>query len=160
MDIKYLKTLVKLLDESNLNELEIEEEGTRIFLSKKIEPIVASTQLVAPQTGAIPQFSSPTPSQLVATGTNEEEAQDNNKSNLHEVTSPIVGTFYQSPSPDSSPFVKVGDSVKVGQTLCIIEAMKLMNEIESDVAGTIERILLGDGNPVEYGQVLYLIKAD
>jgi acetyl-CoA carboxylase biotin carboxyl carrier protein len=158
MDIKYLKTLVKLLDESNLNELELEEEGTRIFLSKKIENIATNTQVMVPQSGVAPALTptqSPTP-QIIES----EKTAETTDSKHHEITSPIVGTFYGSPSPDSDPFVTVGDKVAVGQTLCIIEAMKLMNEIESDVAGTIEKIILTDGNPVEYGQVLYLIKPD
>ena len=81
-------------------------------------------------------------------------------SNSHEVKSPIVGTFYRSPSPDSDPFVEVGTRVSIGQTLCIIEAMKLMNEIECDVNGVVEQVLLTNGTPVEYNQVLFKIKAD
>ena len=158
MDIKYLKTLVKLLDESNLNELELEEEGTRIFLSKKVENFPTSTQVMMPQSG-VAQAPVPAPSPAPQI-TETEKNVETTGSNLHEITSPIVGTFYESPSPDSDAFVSVGDKVTVGQTLCIIEAMKLMNEIESDVAGTIEKIMLSDGNPVEYGQILYLIKPD
>ena len=158
MDIKYLKSLVKLLDESNLSELEIEEEGGRIYLSKSGSGEVVSHQpIVMPQ--AAPQAVAaqvPTPSAPAASEAPAPAAS----SNFHEVTSPIVGTFYKSPSPDSPAFVSVGDKVQAGQTLCIIEAMKVMNEIESDISGTIESIVLSDASPVEYGEVLFHIKPD
>jgi acetyl-CoA carboxylase biotin carboxyl carrier protein len=99
----------------------------------------------------------PAPQQVGDSGSNGEQKAD---SGLLEVTSPIVGTFYRAPAPDSDPFVEIGSKVTVGSTLCIVEAMKLMNEIESDVSGTVQEIVLKDSEAVEFGQVLFRIKPD
>jgi len=164
MDLKYLKKIINIFDESSLTDITIEEEGTKIILSKELNSNETLTQIpyvVAPQDLPIDA------KQIVSSSSNSVEQINVQKADLenespkhHEIKSPIVGTFYKSPSPDSSPFVKVGDKVEVGQTLCIVEAMKLMNEIESDISGTIEKINLNDAEPVEYGQILFHINTD
>lgn len=160
MDLKYVKSLLKLFDESTATEISIEEDGAKIKLSKKIEKQRSEQQFVVPQ--QIPMnYSNPVQSApTTANNTSENSITNSDNSNLHEINSPIVGTFYKSPSPDAEAFVKVGDRVEPGTTLCIIEAMKVMNEIECDVSGTIEKILIENASPVEYNQVLFLIKAD
>lgn len=161
MDLKYVKSLLKLFDESTATEISIEEDGAKIKLSKKIEKKRSEQQFVVPQ--QIPMnYSNPVQSAPITSNTNtsENNTANSDNSNLHEINSPMVGTFYKSPSPDAEAFVKVGDRVEPGTTLCIIEAMKVMNEIECDVSGTIEKILIENASPVEFNQVLFLIKAD
>ncbi len=154
MDLKYLQKLIKMLDSSNLAEIELEEEGTKIKLSKPTQTVVAA----APA----PQYIHDTPLHLHAPAAKPEpektEAKEEVPANLYEVRSPMVGTFYKAPSPDAEPYVKVGDTVKAGATICIIEAMKLMNEIESDVSGKVVKILADNGQAVEYDQPLMLIE--
>jgi len=154
MDLNIIRRLIKLVEESNITEFSVEEGDLKIKISKEKEKFAVSQQ--APLNYAVPSVPvSQTVS--VASPATEQVKVD---ANLHEVKSPIVGTFYRSPSPDSAEFVKVGDKVAKGTVLCIVEAMKLMNEIESDVSGTIVNVLLNNGNPVEYNQPLFLIKAD
>lgn len=162
MDLNYLKKVIKLFDNSSLSDITIEEEGTKITLSKDLGQVNVN------QAPIVMQQPVPVANQVQAVESNQAanqnlastESNENESSGFHNISSPIVGTFYKSPSPDSPPFVKVGDKVEAGQTLCIVEAMKLMNEIESDVAGTIEKVLLNDADPVEYGQDLFHIKPD
>lgn len=151
MDLVFLKKLMKMFDDSTLSELEVANEGQTVKLRRVIggTPSVVSMQphvMAAPAPAAAPA-AAPAPSAAPASS---------NKT----VLSPIVGTFYRAPAPDADAFVKVGDHVSAGQTLCIVEAMKLMNEIESDVTGTIVRILVENQNPVEYNQPLFEIKPD
>lgn len=156
MDFNFIKRLVQLVDASSVTDLEIEEENTKIKISKKGIAIQSSgsqpqQQYIYPAAAAFQQ----------AEGTKAAETEAKQiDENLHEVRSPIVGTFYRASSPDSESFVQVGDIVSVGSTLCIIEAMKLMNEIESDVDGKIVKILVENGKPVEYNQPLFLIQVD
>jgi acetyl-CoA carboxylase biotin carboxyl carrier protein len=167
MDLQYLRRLLKIFDESTAVDLEIEEEGVKLRMSKFSEhqaaalampqqvismpammphaplasaPVVAPSASANPSTSAAPQAESPA------------------SSNTHQICSPIVGTFYRAPAPDADPFVQVGSRVSAGGTLCIIEAMKLMNEIESDVSGTVVKILVENGQPVEYNQPLMIIE--
>lgn len=155
MDLEYLKELLGIFDQSTATEISLEEEGAKIKISKKEGKVTAVAQ---------PNMQASMPSSQVTQPSSAPEAvmklseDTSNNSGLHEVTSPIVGTFYSAPSPDSPPFVKVGDKVEKGQTLCIVEAMKLMNEIESDKTGTIEKIVVSNAQPVEFGEVLFLIK--
>jgi acetyl-CoA carboxylase biotin carboxyl carrier protein len=162
MDLNYIKKLVKLVAESGVDEIEIEEEGKKVRIAKNQNQAVAPSLPVRPPAVDItiptasntavphaPQPGSPQPSGTPAT----ESAPKH-----HEVKSPIVGTFYRSPAPDASPFVQVGSTVEVGSVLCIVEAMKLMNEIESDVSGKIVRILAENGQPIEYDQTLFLVE--
>ncbi|MGQ9664232.1 MAG: acetyl-CoA carboxylase biotin carboxyl carrier protein [bacterium] len=153
MNIKKIKELVNILENSPLTEIEITDFwGRRLRLSKangiRVEPI-AGSQIVKQELKEKP---APPVSEKV-----EQKAETAGK-NLVAIRSPIVGTFYRAPSPDSAPYVEVGDIVKPGQVVCIVEAMKLMNEIESDVAGKIVQILVKNEEPVEYNQELFLIE--
>ncbi len=148
MEISYVKKIIKLLESSSIDEIEIEEEGKklRVARNQRSSMTYAAAPMAIPAAAPLP-VAAPTPSAPAATG---EKA-------YHEVRSPIVGTFYRAPSPDADPYVAEGQSVRSGQVLCIVEAMKLMNEIESDVEGTIVKILVENGKPVEYNQPLFLI---
>ena len=160
MDLNYLRRLLKLFDESTVTELSIEEEGVKLQFSKQIPTVaapmptyVASVPQPMPVAPSLP--SEPAPSQAAPQAASAPATE-----NVHTVHSPIVGTFYRAPAPDADPFSTVGQHVQVGDTLCIIEAMKLMNEIESDVTGTIVKILVDNNQPVEYNQPMFLIKPD
>lgn len=154
IDFEELSRLINLLEEKNLTEFELEVEGFKIKLSRN----TANANLAAP--AIIPTVIPPTTGATPATNgeTSAPAPAPAEEKNLHYITSPMVGTFYRAPSPTSPPFVDIGDTVKKGQTLCIIEAMKLMNEIESDVNGVVVDILVENGKPVEYGQKLFAIK--
>ena len=155
MDLNLIRKLVKIVDTSGITDLEIEEDGLRIRVAKKIKNNQVNSQ---PQ--MVVQTESVTASALTSTVTEEKtpaEKSEEPTSNIHEINSPIVGTFYRAPAPDADPYVQVGDSVSPGTVLCVVEAMKLMNEIESDVSGKVVKILVENGNPVEYNQHLFLI---
>jgi len=152
MDFNLIKKYVKLIEESNISELEIEQDNSRIKIIKKAE-VPANTQVNAishTAAGGIIEASKPEVPQ----------PKEDKNSKIKEIKSPIVGTFYRAPGPDAEPYVKVGDTISAGTVLCIIEAMKLMNEIESDITGKIIKILVENGKPVEYNQPLMLIEAD
>jgi acetyl-CoA carboxylase biotin carboxyl carrier protein len=148
MDIRKVKKLIELLEESNIAEIEIHEGEESVRISRNGP---ASTTVMAPAAVAAPI--APAAVAPAAAG----EAAEAEISG-HKVTSPMVGTFYRAPSPGAAPFVEEGQSVKVGDTLCIIEAMKLLNQIEADKAGTIKAILAENGEPIEYGQPLFIIE--
>ena len=154
MDVNLIKKLVKIVDTSEITDLEVEENGLRIKVAKKIRTFNSAGQ---PQV-----FLSQAPAeQPVASKSSTEEkaaAEHEPPANLHEIKSPIVGTFYRAPAPDADPYIQVGDEVSPGTVLCIIEAMKLMNEIESDIGGKVVKILVENGKPVEYNQPLFLIQ--
>jgi acetyl-CoA carboxylase biotin carboxyl carrier protein len=155
-DVDQIEELLKIMTEHNLEEFEYSRGDLKIRLKKPSAGLAISTPRIvaAPEiivAGAAPSSSnSPTPS------TQAPEARSTD--DLHLVKSPIVGTFYASPSPGTEPFVKIGGYVDAGQTLCIVEAMKLMNEIESDSSGEVLRIFVENGQPVEYGQPLFGIR--
>jgi acetyl-CoA carboxylase biotin carboxyl carrier protein len=157
IDLNYLKKLIKLLDSSNLAELEIEEQGSKIRLSKP-RPKVTGMMSAAP----MQMMASPVPSSetqvSVEKKSDAKPAEAPKSENTYEVRSPMVGTFYRAPSPDADAYVQIGSSVNEGSVLCIIEAMKLMNEIESEVSGKIVKILVENAQPVEYNQPLFLIE--
>ena len=159
MDLNYLKKVIKILDSSNLNEIEIEEEGLKVRLSKGSgAPAAQAVHAAMPVMQApVQQEASQKPSteKSEAKGDSSEESIP---SNVREVKSPMVGTFYRAPSPDADPFVNVGDDVKQGTVICIVEAMKLMNEIEAEVTGKIVKILVEDAQAVEYNQPLFLVE--
>jgi acetyl-CoA carboxylase biotin carboxyl carrier protein len=170
-----IKELMKLLDQTSIHELELENEGTKLVLRKpnKTETVVVAAQAPALTSSFVPQaplpvaaippapvqLAGPTstpaasvPAQPVAAagvGANE---------NLHKISSPMVGTFYPKPNPDSPSFVSVGDKVTAKTVVCIVEAMKLMNEIEAEVEGTVVEVLVKEGELVEYGQPLFLVR--
>jgi acetyl-CoA carboxylase biotin carboxyl carrier protein len=150
IDFDEINKIVKLLEDRNLAEFELELEGFKIKISRNAQ--VVYTPMNAPSaSSAAPNRTDGTPL------AQPDSAVFDPKSNIHFVTSPIVGTFYRAPSPPSPPFVDVGDPVKKKQTLCIVEAMKLMNEIECDIDGTVREIFVENGKPVEYGQKLFAI---
>lgn len=158
MDIEYLKQLMQLFDQSTATELSIEEEGTKVHLSR--QPAQQTVHMVAapPVSTPVMHQAPVAPTAPVAHTPNAEVVPPAPAANLHIIHSPIVGTFYRAPSPEAPPFVKVGDKVNAGSPLCIVEAMKLMNEIESDVSGTVVRCLVDNGKPVEYNQPLFEIQ--
>jgi acetyl-CoA carboxylase biotin carboxyl carrier protein len=150
IDYEEIAKLVSFLEEKNLTNFELEVEGLKIKISRggAVPP--------APEKITVPAPSAPTPANSApATAVGQPPESSNN---VHYVSSPMVGTFYRAPDPTSPPFVEVGEPVTKSQTLCIIEAMKLMNEIESDVEGIIAEIFVENGKPVEYGQRLFAIQ--
>ncbi|HTR10604.1 MAG TPA: acetyl-CoA carboxylase biotin carboxyl carrier protein [Paraburkholderia sp.] len=154
MDLRKLKTLIDLVSESGISELEVTEGEGKVRIVKNAPPVYV--QQGAPQYAA-PAMGAPLAAPAHAGEAAAPAAAAPAAPQGHVVTSPMVGTFYRAPSPGADPFVQVGDTVKEGQTLCIIEAMKLLNEIESDVAGVVKEILVDNGQAVEYGQPLYVI---
>ena len=153
MDLRKLKKLIDLVEESGIAELEITEG------EEKVRIVKSSAAPAAPMAFAPPPPAQPTPAPASApalAAASAEEAQAAAPEG-HAVKSPMVGTFYRTPSPDAKAFVEVGQIVKEGETICIIEAMKLMNEIECDKSGTVKAILVENGQPVEYGQPLFII---
>jgi acetyl-CoA carboxylase biotin carboxyl carrier protein len=162
MDLNYLRRLVKIFDDSKATHLEIEEEGVRISLGLE----TAVVQQISQQPVSIPLQNinniepQPTIQSIPVNEKPDLPIKSEVSTNLHTINSPIVGTFYRSPSPDSGAFVEVGSRVKPGDTLCIIEAMKLMNEIESDISGTIENILVENSKPVEFNQPIFVVRPD
>jgi len=160
MNQKELKELIEFLIEKDIAEFELERgdvkvrikrAGEHTFVHSQAEPrfyAVPAATAAAPELGAVPVVAAPAP----------EPAAPAPEQGLHMVKSPIVGTFYEAPSPGAPPFVKPGDMVEVGQVLCIVEAMKLLNEIESDFAGEIVKKLAVNGQPIEYGQELFVIR--
>jgi len=164
IDLEFLERLIQAIDQSGLDSLEIERGGTRIRLSKTAPaaPVYVDS---APSgnPGSAAQEAAPAPvgggGSGRAGGSQEGTAPGvgTEASNLLEVTSPMVGTFYRSPAPDAPPYVDKGKRVSQGDVVCIIEAMKLMNELESDVAGTIVEVCVENAQPVEYGQVLFRV---
>lgn len=152
MDLRKLKTLIDLVAESGISELEVTEgEGTVRIVKAPIQMVAAPVQQVvaAPPVAAAPVAA---PAAAVAA-----EAVKAAEPEGHAVKSPMVGTFYRAPSPGAAVFANIGDTVKEGQTLCIIEAMKLLNEIESDKSGVVKAILAENGQAIEYGQPLFII---
>ena len=147
MDIRKVKKLIELLEESGLSEIEITEGDDKVRITK------AGKQLPRKNIGeTIQESETLTPNENI-----DEHAKSKNNAEFQEVKAPMIGTYYQSSEPDAEAFVKVGDPISDGDTLCIIEAMKMMNKIESDVSGTIERIMVQNGDPVEFDQVLFLV---
>ena len=162
MDLTYLEQVLKLFDDSTLTELEIEEEGTQIRLARKGEPAAPMAYYQPQMPYGIPSAMPAPASTTVSAPAPAAEATTTSAASAktHEVKSPIVGTFYRAPSPDADSYIQVGQRIESGTTLCIIEAMKLMNEIESDATGKVVKILVENGQPVEYGQTLVVLELD
>ena len=154
MDLRKLKTLIDLVSDSNVSELEITEAEGKVRIVKAMvhAPAVAAPSFATAPVAAAPVAMAPAPQ--VAEAPAAEPLPDPS----HRVTSPMVGTFYRSASPGAKAFVEVGDTVKEGETICIIEAMKILNEIEADKSGTVKEILCQNGQAVEYGQALLIIE--
>ena len=147
MDLRKLKTLIELVESSGIGELEIQEGEERVRITRAASAPGTTPTAPPPVVATVPAAA---PAPVTPPPVVEPEG--------HLVKSPMVGTFYRSASPGAKPFVELGDTVQVGDTLCIIEAMKLMNEIESDKAGTVKQILVENGQPVEFGQPLVVIE--
>lgn len=150
MDLRKLKTLIDLVSESNVSELEITEAEGKVRIVKGGGAMA--------QAYAMPMAAMPAPALVSVPVAVAAAAPVLEPETSHAVKSPMVGTFYRSATPGAKPFVEVGDTIKQGETLCIIEAMKILNEIESDKSGTVTKILCDNGQAVEYGQALYLIE--
>jgi acetyl-CoA carboxylase biotin carboxyl carrier protein len=163
--LQEIKDLIEFATEKQFDEIELERGDFRLRLRKGRASTAAETPLPAPLPAALPVATAPlatpaaAPSLAIASPpVAPETSTPPVDEGLHIITSPIVGTFYRTSSPTADPFIKIGDSIESGQTLCIVEAMKLMNEIQSDVSGTIVKILVENAQPVEYGQPLFGIK--
>jgi acetyl-CoA carboxylase biotin carboxyl carrier protein len=160
IDFDFIERLIRALDDSSIDSLEIEKGGTRVCLSKSPSsapsPVVVSAPVPA-VSAPVAQSAAP-PVELAGVPATETPLDSlPAASNLVDITSPMVGTFYLAPAPDVPPFVDVGGRVKPGDTLCIIEAMKLMNELESEITGTIVEVCIENAQPVEFGQVLFRV---
>jgi acetyl-CoA carboxylase biotin carboxyl carrier protein len=153
MDLRKLKTLIDLVAESGVSELEVTEGEDKVRIVKNPAPIAAPVQQVYAAAPAAAPAPAPTSAAAAVPAAEVAPAEPTG----HAVKSPMVGTFYRSPTPGADSFVKIGDTVKEGQTLCIIEAMKLLNEIESDKSGVVKEILCENGQGVEFGQALFII---
>ncbi|MBO6524325.1 MAG: acetyl-CoA carboxylase biotin carboxyl carrier protein [Balneolaceae bacterium] len=156
MDLKQIKKILDLIAESEVDEVSIEEGDFKIKVKKTgtVEQVTYTQPMVHAAPAAAPQPTAPAPAAQESSESAKPAATGDT------VKSPIVGTFYEASSPDSDPFVKVGDKVSKGDTLCIIEAMKIMNEIEAEFSGTVQEILVSDATPVEFDQPLFTIKKD
>ncbi|MBB5173073.1 acetyl-CoA carboxylase biotin carboxyl carrier protein [Texcoconibacillus texcoconensis] len=171
MKIQELRELIKLIDDSSIDEFKYEEGGAKVTMRKQVkgaekQTVVEGVQTVtaAPTTPAAPvpqeerQVEQPTTELKPQNPIQEEPTHSSNEKGIKAITSPMVGTFYQAPSPDSAPYVQVGDHVQENSVVCIVEAMKLMNEIEAEVKGEIVEVLVENGQLVEYGQELFLVR--
>ena len=152
MDINLIKKLIKIVEQSEVTEFSVQEGELKIKISKNSHQTSVQLQSIPVET------SRPAASYQQTAEANTAIPAEPAKSNHHEIRSPIVGTFYRAPSPDADSYVQVGDSISQGTVLCIVEAMKLMNEIESDCSGKILKILVENGTPVEYNQPLFLVE--
>ena len=151
MDLRKLKTLIELVETSGIAELEIQEGEERVRITRALAPSAQAVMMHAPMASAPPPVAVATAAVPTPVAAAAEEPSG------HVVKSPMVGTFYRAASPGAKTFVEVGDTVKEGDTLCIVEAMKLMNEIEADASGVVKAVLAENGQPVEFGQPLFLL---
>jgi acetyl-CoA carboxylase biotin carboxyl carrier protein len=159
IDLEFLEKLIRALDESGLDHIEIERGGTRIRVSRSpvpgpVAPAMQPAASGSPALGANPEAAA------FAAGAprGSESGRSSSDEELAEITSPMVGTFFRAPSPGADPFTEVGKRISKGDPLCIIEAMKLMNELESELEGTVREVCVANGDPVEYGQVLFRVE--
>lgn len=153
MKVKEIRDLIDFIANSGLDEVNIETEEFKISVKKNspsVHTIAEDPSAPAPKISELPLVSAPT-----AASPSPQSSEESNK--YIEIKSPMIGTFYNTPSPDAEPFVKVGDSIKIGQTVCIVEAMKLFNEIESEYSGKIVKLLVENASPVEFDQPLFLV---
>jgi acetyl-CoA carboxylase biotin carboxyl carrier protein len=159
MKTSEIRDLIDFISKTGLNEVNIETKELKLSIKREPDQKVFKSSMVAPMSSAPQQYAQPaTASAPVATQAKAAETASGSKT--AEIKSPMIGTFYRSASPDNPPFVSVGDKVSKGQTVCIIEAMKLFNEIESEVSGTIVKVMIENSSPVEYDQVLFVVEPD
>jgi acetyl-CoA carboxylase biotin carboxyl carrier protein len=154
--LEEVKALISLVAKEHIQEFEFESGDVRFRIRKDGAAVLPAVPqvLAAPAPSSLPQM----PTQTVVASLSQAPGISADEPGVHFITSPIVGTFYRAPSPSASPYVQVGDFVKPGQTLCVVEAMKLMNEIECDTAGEVVRVLVENGQPVEYGERLFAVR--
>lgn len=160
INLDWIRQLIDMVDESDIDSLEISRFGTRVRVSKSppVHIVAGGGASSAPAGVVGGQGAGAVTEQSVATPNSPEESSVDDS--IVEVVSPMVGTFYRAPAPDAPPYVEVGDRISKGQTLCILEAMKLMNELEAEVSGTVRAICVESGDPVEYGQTIFHIESD
>ncbi len=157
MDLKQIHELIKLINKSNIGEISIEDKDGKVTIKQKDEPAVTYAQVPLPQ--QVYNVVSPAPTaQEASAPAASQAAPTKTPDNLVTIKSPMIGTFYRRPSPDKPNFTEIGSEIIQGKTICIIEAMKLFNEIEAEISGTIVKILVEDNSPVEYDQPLYLVE--
>ena len=150
MNLKEIKEIITLMNDNNLNEIEIEREGLKLKLKKAADGLMVGQPVHHYAVESLPApKASPVSIAAVAGGDQSKNTKD--------IKSPMVGTFYRSPSPEAEPFVEVGQTVEIGQVVCIVEAMKLMNEIKSEVRGKIAEVAVQNAEPVEFGQILFVV---
>lgn len=154
MDFKQIQELIKMVNKSNIGEVSIEENGFKLTIKQREEP-VQYVQSAPVQSVPAPAPAAPAPATQAAEPSRKEPAESTD--HLLTITSPMIGTFYRSAAPGKPPFVEVGDEIQPGKVVCIIEAMKLFNEIESEIKGRIVKVLVDDASPVEYDQPLFLV---
>jgi acetyl-CoA carboxylase biotin carboxyl carrier protein len=157
MDFKQIQELIRLINKSNIGELTVEEKGFKITIKQKqetVQQVLAAAPVYAPQ----PVAAAAAPASNTAAEKSKSAADNTASSNLITIKSPMIGTFYRRASPDKPLVVEVGDEITPGKVVCIIEAMKLFNEIESEVSGKVVKVLVDDASPVEYDQPLYLVE--
>ncbi|HUC79855.1 MAG TPA: acetyl-CoA carboxylase biotin carboxyl carrier protein [Flavisolibacter sp.] len=159
MDFKQIQELIKMINKSQIGEVTIEQKDFRITIKQKEENItqVVSHSLPVSAPQPMQQFAPQAPSQISSAPAQEQKPAAGADANYITIKSPMIGTFYRRPSPDKPNFVEVGDEVATGKVVCIIEAMKLFNEIESEISGKVVKILVEDASPVEYDQPLFLV---
>ncbi len=161
MDFKQIQELIKMINKSNIGEVSIEEKGFKLTIKQKEEPVqqLITTSVQGPQMAALPVQPAMAPQPVPSAGAAEKsKAPEPPADNTVTIKSPMIGTFYRSSSPDKPSFVGVGDEIEPGKIVCIIEAMKLFNEIESEIKGKIVKVLVEDASPVEYDQPLFLVE--
>ena len=160
MDFKQIQELIKMINKSNIGEVTIEEKGFKLTIKQKEEPVqnVIAAPVHTPMMTAMPQTSVAQPAQGNAPAGDKPKAAEAHADNLLTIKSPMIGTFYRSSAPGKPAFIEIGDDVTTGKVVCIIEAMKLFNEIESEVKGRIVKVLVEDASPVEYDQPLFLVE--
>lgn len=160
LSLKLIENLVELVSKSEVDEVSIKEEGYKLKIKKNAQKVVEAPQTVHVPQQAAPQPQAPAPAPAQSAPQSEDKPAEETSSNANHktITSPIVGTYYEAPGPDQDPFVQVGDHVSKGDTVCIVEAMKIMNEIDSELEGKIVKILVDDAQPVEFEQPLFIIE--
>ncbi|MBF0570389.1 MAG: acetyl-CoA carboxylase biotin carboxyl carrier protein [Candidatus Omnitrophica bacterium] len=149
MNLKEIKEILALMNENNLNEIEIERDGLKLKLKKSMGAVVMG----GPTHYAVESLPAPKAVPVTASAASSADASKNTK----DIKSPMVGTFYRAPSPEAEPFVEIGQTVEVGQVVCIVEAMKLMNEIKSEIRGKVVEVAVQNAEPVEFGQTLFIV---
>lgn len=158
MDIKQIQELIKFVSRSGVNEVAIEQEDFKITIKTNQTPTVITTTVPAPAPAPAPLPAAAAPQPVAAVPASAEAKAVEDDAKYVTIKSPMIGTFYRSSSPDKPSFVNVGDEVSVGKVICIVEAMKLFNEIESEISGKIVKVLVDDASPVEYDQPLFLVE--